>query len=161
MLRGRNGISAGRVQDDDATARGRLNIDVVHADSSATDHAQSRTSIQDLRRHFCLAAHHQRAELRNKIDEFLFARTGLDRNFERLVARKFVDAALGNGIGDQYFRWRHTTTANVQRSTRFRKVTARQSLNVQRSMSIVATALRAVPGIVSTNDAPRARGYTA
>ena len=69
MLRGGNGISAGRVQDNDAAARGRLNIDIVHADSSATDHAQSRTSIQDLRRHFCLAADNERAELRNNLDQ--------------------------------------------------------------------------------------------
>ena len=64
-----NGVSTRRIQHDDAAARGRLNIDIVHADSSATNHSQSRTGIQDLRRHLCLAADNERAELRNNLDQ--------------------------------------------------------------------------------------------
>ena len=51
-----NGVSTGRIQHDDAAARGRLDIDIVHADAGATDHAQSRTGIQDLRRYFRFTA---------------------------------------------------------------------------------------------------------
>ena len=86
MLRGGNSISAGGVQDDDAAARGCLNIDIVHADSGAPDHAQSHTGIQDLRRHFCLAADNERAELRNDFDQLRFGQARLKCDFEHTIA---------------------------------------------------------------------------
>ena len=86
MLCGGNGVSTRRVQDDDAAARGRLNIDIVHADSGATDHAQSHTGIQDLRRHLCLAADNERAELRNNFDQLRFGQARLKCDFEHTIA---------------------------------------------------------------------------
>ena len=69
VLGRRDGISAGRIQDDDAAARGRFNIDIVHADAGATDHAQFAPGVQDIRGHFGLAAHDERAELRNNLEQ--------------------------------------------------------------------------------------------
>ena len=73
MLGGRNGISAGRVEHDDAAARGRLNIDIVHADTGAADHAQSRSGIQNFCGHFGFTAHNDGAEVGNEMNEFRFA----------------------------------------------------------------------------------------
>ena len=103
MFGGRNGVSAGCVQHDDAAPRRRFDIDIVHADAGAADHAQFRSGIQDTGGHFGLAAHDQSAELGDKIDKFRFAQAGFDRDLERAVARKFLDSALGNGIGDEDF----------------------------------------------------------
>ena len=43
MLGRGNGIAAGRVQHDDAASRRRFDIDIVHANTGATDHAQTRS----------------------------------------------------------------------------------------------------------------------
>ena len=43
----------------------------------------------------------QSRELGDKIDNFLFAQTGFDRDLERVVAGKLFHSALGNGIGDE------------------------------------------------------------
>ena len=50
-----------------------------------------------------MTAHDQRAEFWNKIDNFLFAQSGLDRDLERALSGKFIHSTLGNGIGDQDF----------------------------------------------------------
>ena len=60
------------------------------------------------------------AEFGNKIDKFRFAQTGFDRDLEGIVPRKLINAALGNGIGDQDLGWSHAwegSTLNGQRST--------------------------------------------
>ena len=73
MLGRGNRISARRIQHDDAAARGRLNVDVVHPHPGAPDHAQLRACIQNIGGDFCLAAHDKRTEVWNKIDKFLLA----------------------------------------------------------------------------------------
>ena len=61
-------------------------------------------AFNDRRGDLRLAAHDDPAEFRNDFHERRFAQAGLGRDFERAVARQFVDAALRNGIRDQNFR---------------------------------------------------------
>jgi len=100
MLGRGNRISAGRIQYDNAAARGRFNIDIVHAYTGAPNHAKLRTGIQNLGGDFCLAAYDKRTEARNKIDKFLLGQPGLDRSLECAIPRKLVYSTLRNGIGD-------------------------------------------------------------
>ena len=102
-----NRVAAGRVHHDHAAPRGRVHIDVVHADAGAPDHAQPRPGIHDGRRDFRLAAHDDAAELRDHFDQRRFAHSGVGGNVERAITRHLVDATLGNRIRDQNFRSRH------------------------------------------------------
>ena len=107
MLSCGNSVSSRRIQYDDAAARGGLDIDIVHAHPGAADHAKLRSGSQDIRGHFRLAAHNQRAELRDQIDKFTITQAGFDHNLKRAIARKLINAALGNGVGDQNLRRSH------------------------------------------------------
>ena len=73
MLGSGNRISAGRIQNNDTAARGRLDIDIVHPHPGAPDHAQLRARIQNIGGDLCLAAHNQGTEVWNEGDKFLFA----------------------------------------------------------------------------------------
>jgi hypothetical protein len=100
MLSRGNSISSRRIHYDDAAACGGFDIDIVDAHSGAADHAKSRAGRQDVGGHFRLTAHNQRAELREQSDKFTVTQAGLDCNVQRAIARKLVNAALGNGVGD-------------------------------------------------------------
>ena len=63
MLGRGNSVAAGRIQDNDAAARGCLNVDIVHANTSATDDPQLISEIQNRRRNFRLAANDDGTEL--------------------------------------------------------------------------------------------------
>ena len=71
------------------------------------DGTQFVTSIQNFGGDFGLAAHHQRAERRNQLDEFALVQAGFDRDLQRVLAREFVHSALRNGIGDEDLRRSH------------------------------------------------------
>src|SRR5205807_4852430 len=101
----RNRISAGGIQHDNATPRRRLNIHIVYTYSGTADHAKFRSGVQNVRREFGLAAHHQRVEGRNNLDKFALAQASLDRNLQRVITREFVHAALRNRIGNKNL-WR-------------------------------------------------------
>ena len=73
MLRSGNRISAGRIQNNDAAAGGRLDINIVHSNPRAPDHAQLRARIQNIGGDLCLAPYNQGTEVWNKVDKFLFA----------------------------------------------------------------------------------------
>ena len=107
MFGGRDRISARRVQHDDAAAGRCLDIDVIHSDTGAAHDTQFVTGIQNFGGDFGLAAHHQRAERRNQLDEFALVQAGFDRDMQRVLAREFVHSALRNGIGDEDLRRSH------------------------------------------------------
>ena len=100
MLSCGDSVSSRRIQYDDSPSCCRLDIDIVHAHACAADHAKLRSGGQDIRGHFRLTAHNQRAELRDQIDKFAVTQVGPDRNLKRVVARKLVNTALGYGVGD-------------------------------------------------------------
>ena len=77
MFGSRDGVSARRVQHDDAAAGRCLDIDVIHSDTGAAHDTQFVTGIQNFGGDFGLAAHHQRAERRNQLDEFALVQAGL------------------------------------------------------------------------------------
>ncbi len=56
LLGGADGVAAGRVHDDDALARRRCHVDVVHADAGADDDAQPARILQLSRRDARVAA---------------------------------------------------------------------------------------------------------
>jgi hypothetical protein len=95
-----NSVSSGRIQYDDSPSRGGLDIDIVHAHAGSADDAKSRSGRQDIGGHFRLAAHDQRAELRDQIDKFAVTQARFDHNLECAIARELVNATLGNGVGD-------------------------------------------------------------
>jgi len=66
----------------------------------AADHAQARPGLQDRRRHFRLAADHDRAELRNELHQLRLALAGANDDLERSAGGEFFDAALGDRISD-------------------------------------------------------------
>ena len=109
MFCGGNGIAARRVEHNNATLCRRLDIDVIYANAGAADHAQLRAGIQDISSDFGLTPHNKCTELWNKIDKFALAEAGFDRDLERVVARKFVDPALRNRIGDENLGRSHSS----------------------------------------------------
>ena len=111
MFGRRNRVSARRVQYDYAAASRCLDVDVIHSDTGAAHDTQFVTGIQDFRRDFGLTAHHQRAERWNQFDKFALVQTGFNRDLQRILASKFVHAALRNGISDEDLRRSHGSFA--------------------------------------------------
>ena len=101
MFGSRKGVSPRRVEHNDAAARRRLNIDIIHAHSRAANHAKFCAGIQNRRRDFSLAAHDYRTERRNERDEFALAQPSLDRDLQRAIPRELIHSAFRDWIGDQ------------------------------------------------------------
>ena len=136
MFGSRDGISARRVQHDDAAAGRCLDIDVIHSDTGAAHDTQFVTGIQNFGGDFGLAAHHQRAERRNQLDEFALVQAGFDRDLQRVLAREFVHSALRNGIGDEDLRRSHFPCAlNKRHSERSRGIPWHNSRVTSRDVS--------------------------
>src|SRR5437773_12491430 len=98
MLSRGNSISTWRIQNNNSAPSSGLNIDIVHANAGPADNAEARAGLQNIRRNFGLAADNQRVELRDEIDKVALAQAGFDRDLQRAIARKLINAALGNGI---------------------------------------------------------------
>src|SRR5262249_42507097 len=116
----RNRISAGRVQYDDATTGRCLDIHVIHSNAGPAYHTQFLTCIQNFGGDLGLAAHHQRAERRNQVDEFALVQARFNRDLQRVLAREFVHSTLRNGIGDEDLRRSHSSLT-FKRSIRSHK----------------------------------------
>ncbi len=67
-----DGVSAGRVHDEHALARGGVEVHVVHAHAGAADHAKAFGLVQQLGRHLRRAADQQRIRIANLILDFPF-----------------------------------------------------------------------------------------
>ena len=104
MLGGGNGVAAGRVHHDHAAARRRLDIDIVDSDARATDDTQLSSPHSKSR---AVTFVWLRTTIALKSGMILTSsasgRPVCTDDFERAVARKFIDATLRNGIGDQDF----------------------------------------------------------
>ena len=65
MLGRRNGIRPWRIQDNHAPARRGLDVNIVHPDPGATDHAQFFPCVQNFRGHLRLATNDERSKIWN------------------------------------------------------------------------------------------------
>ena len=72
MLGRGNSVAAGRIQDNDAAARGGLNVDIVHANTGPTDSAKIFRRIKDVGGDFCLTSNNNCTEFRDDVDEVGF-----------------------------------------------------------------------------------------
>src|SRR5205823_14827018 len=52
------------------------NVDVVDTDAGATHDHEARRRVEDRRGHFCLAAHDERVDVRDALDEVTLFQTG-------------------------------------------------------------------------------------
>ncbi|KAG0506164.1 MAG: hypothetical protein Udaeo_04640 [Candidatus Udaeobacter sp.] len=111
MFGSRDGIPARSVQHNDAPACRCLDINVIYSNTGAAHDTQFVAGIQNFGGDFGLAAHHQRAERRNQLDEFALVQAGFKRDLQRVLAREFVHSALRNGIGDEDLRRSHGSFA--------------------------------------------------
>jgi hypothetical protein len=69
------GIACGRVDDDDASATGSLNIDVIHAHASPRDHAQAFARREYIGGYACLAAHDEAIARAHRREQIITAQT--------------------------------------------------------------------------------------
>ena len=107
MFGGGNRVPAWRVHHDHPSSGGLGHINIVDSHTGASDNPELRSSVQHHGGDFRLAADYDSAEIRNDFCQIGFAQAGLGRNFERAVARQFVDATLRNRIRDQNLRYGH------------------------------------------------------
>jgi hypothetical protein len=62
-------VSAGRVDHQNPQPRGRIHVDVVHADARARDHLEAARGVQQIRRDLGLGPDEQRVVLRDDFDQ--------------------------------------------------------------------------------------------
>ena len=99
VLRGGDDVAAWRVDHEDAPARRRRDVDVVHADACAPDDAELAPGFEDRRRHARLAPDHKRVVLRYALDELRLSQLADDRHLT--CPPEPCQAALRQRIGDQ------------------------------------------------------------
>ena len=69
VLGGRHDVRRRRVDDEDAARRGRIDVDVVEADASASDDAKTISGVDELRCHCSAAAGDERVRLRDRFQK--------------------------------------------------------------------------------------------
>ena len=99
VLGGGHDVAARRVDDDDAFARRRRDVNVVHAHPRAADDAQTATGLDDRRGDACLTPDDQRVELGDAPDQLGFFQLADHRDLAR--AAQPLEAVLGQRIGDE------------------------------------------------------------
>ena len=107
MLRGRDGIPPRGIHDDNPAPGGRIDIDVVHADTGATDDFEIGRRLDHLGGHLGFTADHQRVELANDGEQFIRLQADFDGHVEGAAVGEFIDSSLGDGVGDEDFRFGH------------------------------------------------------
>ena len=85
------------VHDVHAVGGRRGDVDVVHANAGAADHRETRSGIEDLRRHFRLAAHDERVDIREARREIGLVQAGRDANVTALAEQD--EAVLRERVG--------------------------------------------------------------
>src|ERR1700737_5208869 len=65
MLRNADGVPAGRTHDQNAAARGFVEVNVIPPDARAAYNAKARRLVQQFGCNFCGATNHQRIGIRN------------------------------------------------------------------------------------------------
>jgi len=103
MLRHGHGISAGRIHDQDASTRGRVQIHIVHADTGPSHHSQTRSFRQQIRVHFYRATHQERVGVRQV--RHVILGIGDDHVPSGLCSQQ-VKPCLRHWLGHQYLHCR-------------------------------------------------------
>ena len=76
MLCGGNGISPGRIHNDDPSPGSRFDIDIIDSDSGPADRLKCAGSLNDFPSYFGLRADHQTRVFRNNLEKPRFFQTG-------------------------------------------------------------------------------------
>ena len=97
---GGDGISAWGIHDDDATFGGGIDIDIIDADAGATDDFEMGRGIDDLGGGFGFATDDEAVKFADDGEEFIGFEAEIDGDIEEFVVAKFINTALGDGIGD-------------------------------------------------------------
>ena len=95
---GGNGVSAGGVHDDDALPRGRLAVDVVHADAGPGDRPQALVSLQGVGGDFHAAAADGAVGFEEGLSQVLAFQAGADDDFDVSGRLEQVEAVLGEVV---------------------------------------------------------------
>ena len=103
MFRGGNSVPAGCVHYDHAPPGSFRQVNIIDADTGASDDSELGCRVQHRGRDLRLTSHDDRTELGDDFHKRGFAQAGLGRDFERALARQFIRAALRNRISDQDF----------------------------------------------------------
>src|SRR5437868_2347660 len=98
VLGGRDDGGLRRVRDDDAAARRRLDVDVVDADASASDHLQVRRALDDVGSQLRGRADDDRVV---PVDDVLERRFEVDIDVEARAQQ--LDAGVGDRLPDEHF----------------------------------------------------------
>ena len=98
---GGDGVPGGRVDDDDATVGGRLDIDVVDANAGAADDPQSVRRLDHAPGDLCRAAHEQGVVLRDGGDEIVLGESGAHIDANISVLPQPIDSLVGDRVGDE------------------------------------------------------------
>jgi hypothetical protein len=99
VLRSRDRVRFGGVDDHYPPFRGRVHVHVVHTGAGATDHLQLRAAIDQVRRHGGLRADHDPVEFADSLAQVLVGH--LEAEFDLEVAAQEFDAGLGDLLLDQ------------------------------------------------------------
>ena len=99
-----DGVSAGRIHDQHALARGGVQVDVVHAHAGAADHAQILRFFQQLGGHFRRAANQQRVRVANFLRDLAF-RLGKIHHLPGRIRLQNCNDVFGNAVRHQNFHF--------------------------------------------------------
>ncbi len=96
-------VAARGVHHDHAAAGGGIDIDIIHTDAGAANDLEQRGGLDEPGGRLGLAAHHQRGEVRDDVEELIFFQPGLHGHVELARAAQLSHTAVGNGIGNKNF----------------------------------------------------------
>ena len=107
MLGGRDGVSAGCVHHDDATLGGGLDVHVVHSHAGPSDGLEVFRCGDDTGIHLGLTADDEGGVIGDDLEQFVVRQAGTEGHFQLASFGEGFHAALGNGIRDKNFWFRH------------------------------------------------------
>ena len=98
VFRGGNGVSAGGVHHDDALPRGRLGVDIVHADACPGDRPQTMVVLQGLGGDLHAAAADGPVGFQQGLSQVLAFQAGADEDFDVSGRLEQIEAVLGQVV---------------------------------------------------------------
>src|SRR5581483_3210631 len=137
VLGGRQGVRLGRVGDDDAAARRRVDVDVVDADTGAADHLQVRRRGDHLRGDLRRRPDDQRVVA---ADDLVERRVEVDVDVE--LRAQQLDARVGDPLANENLHGQAAT--GLSNASNARGTAAPRSMSAPSSVSDSSIAARAL-----------------